>query len=676
MNTADALRSLAALQQVAIPTHRFQTTGDDAPSVSEAWLAVFPKGKVKPLKGTPTKDQYPLLWVDDQQTLVVTGRNAQGLYLTVGQQVHALGPGQGEWLRLTTGRVAGDAHRSATAMFRAALFQRKGVLVEAGLATLVINLLALVTSLYTMQVYDRVVPTGSQSTLWVLTFGVGIALVFDFILKQVRTLLVDRASVDMDIGLSQSLFERALNIRLDSRPKTIGTFAAQLKHFESVRQFMTASSLFVLADAPFALLFVVFIASLAPALAWIPLVGLGLALLAGLLFTRPIEKAVNAHMLESNQKSGLLVDAIDGAEAVQASGAEWKVGQKHAALSEAVATSDYKLRRINSLSSSVSQTVQQLHYVVIVAFGSLLIVSGELTMGALIAISIISGRAFAPITQLPGLIIQWKHAAIAVKALDVMTSLPSNEPDQKAIVPDGAPEVLSIDRVVFAFSGSEQTPALNIQSLSISGHERVAIVGSIGSGKSTLLRIMAGLYKPTSGTAYLDQVDISQIAPGYLREQLGLLPQDVRLFEGTLRDNLTLGIPTPTDTQLLESCKGTGLIETVNAHPKGLDRPIYEGGRGLSGGQRQLLGLTRLLLAKPAFMLLDEPTASMDSSLERRVMGALFSESGQGVVMVTHKLSVLPSVDRIIVLDKGRVLLDGPRDEVMAKLRNAAEQAK
>lgn len=671
MSPAESLKTLAGLGGEAVPLHRFDEPEASAESLIRSWKAVFPDGALIYQSDNVAPGDFPLIGLSKARVYVLTAKNSQGQWVAVDGSALEFD----ELTLLKPERSKNqDLRGSASQLFLRMLGRRRGPLLEAGVATLVVNLLALVTSLYTMQVYDRVVPTGSQSTLWVLTVGVGFALVFDFVLKQIRSVLVDRASADLDVDVSKVLFMRALNIRLDARPKVVGTLAAQLKHFESVRQFMTSSSLFVLADAPFALLFIAFIAYLAPQLVWVPAVGLTTALVVGLAFGRPIERWVNAHMSESNQKTGLLVDSIDGAEAISASGAEWKVAERHAALTETVSQSDYKLRRINSWSSTASQSIQQIHYIALVALGAGLIVAGDLTMGALIAITIVSGRAFAPITQIPGLLVQWKHAKIALKALDNLMALPSTQALDRPIVPQTRAQELVVSELKFAY-GENPQPAVDVAALRFGAGERVALVGSIGSGKSTLLRLLSGLYKPTSGHVRLDNIDIDQIARGYLSEQLGLLPQDVRMFQGTLRDNLTLGIPTPTDEALLAACQSAGLMPTVQSDPKGLDRPIFEGGRGLSGGQRQLVGLTRLLLAKPAFLLLDEPTASMDSSLERQVMGHLFADPKRGVIVVTHKLSLLPFVDRIVVMDRGKVLLDGPRDTVMEQLKQAAGAA-
>jgi ATP-binding cassette subfamily C protein LapB len=302
--------------------------------------------------------------------------------------------------------------------------------------------------------------------------------------------------------------------------------------------------------------------------------------------------------------------------------------------------------------------------------------AGEISMGALIACSILSNRALSPITHIASWVTQWQHAKEALRGLDDMMRLPIDQPKiGSAIMPSACSGELRLEQATFAFS--DKLTALQPTTMTISGGERVAVVGPIGSGKSTLIRLLSGLYRPLSGKIFLDGVDMALLARDFLREQIGYLPQDVRLLHGTLRDNLTLGITPPNDSALLEAAKMTGLDRVIGTHPQGMELPIQEGGRGLSGGQRQLLGLTRLLLRQPAVLLLDEPTAAMDAELEASVMQSLLAAlpTSTTVVLVTHKASLLRLVDRVIVMDQGRILLDGPRSEVLTKLTTPVRTA-
>ena len=311
-----------------------------------------------------------------------------------------------------------------------------------------------------------------------------------------------------------------------------------------------------------------------------------------------------------------------------------------------------------------------------VVMGAYEITEGRLTMGGLIACTIISGRALGPFAQIPSLIVQWKQAQIALKSLDGIMALPSDrEETQRLVVPEVCHGHIKLDKVAFAYGPGQ--PSLQVADMNIIPGERIAVVGAIGSGKSTLIKILSGLFKPQQGSMFIDDIDVTHLAPEFVREHIGYLPQDVRLYQGTLRENLTLGLPSPSDTQILKAAALTGLDKIIQQHPKGMELEISEGGRGLSGGQRQLVGLTRMLLQQPSIMLLDEPTASMDAQLEARVMQHLFQgiSPKSALVVVTHKPALLTHIQRLIVLDQGRVVMDGPRDAVLAKLRAAPSQA-
>lgn len=695
---AELLSRLAALQGHAVPLHRFtmlETTADGVELASlgpalrarELWLARFPQAEVE--QGDADRlerGDFPALWCEAQGERVLLLRGLQGAGALLaedaqGQRVELTREqaAQGQVLRLgVTAAAPGEAghgSRSASEWFAWVLRRHRRVFAEAVLATLVVSVIGLVTSLYSMQVYDRVVPTKGLSTLWVLTVGALVAIGLELLLKHVRTHSVDRACKAIDMELSSVFFGKALDIRMDARPRTVGSFANQIRYFESVRNFLTSSTLFILADAPFALLFVGVIALIAGPVALVPLLMVPIALLAGLAFRQPIERLSNANMAESNRKNGLLIEAIDGIESIKAASGEWKMLDRWRALTATMADSELRLRGLTSLSSHMSQTIQQLSYVGLVVAGVLAIVEGHLTMGGLIACTIISGRALGPLAQIPSLVVQWKQARIALQALDGIMAMPGDrEPGQRLLVPTQCRGELRLDKVEFSYM--KELPALQLPQLAFKPGERVALIGAVGSGKTTLVKLLSGLFKPAAGTAFLDDIDITHLAPEFVREHVGYLPQDVRLFQGTLRDNLTLGLPAPSDSELLRAAALTGLDQVIQAHPKGLELEITEGGKGLSGGQRQLVGLTRLLLARPRVMLLDEPTASMDAQLEAKVMQHLFQEVSPDslLVVVTHKMAILPLVNRVIVVDRGRVVLDGPRDAVLARLRSGATQ--
>jgi ATP-binding cassette subfamily C protein LapB len=689
---ATLLSRLAGLQGQAVPVHRFGMMGStdsglsvDALSRIERmkawWRARFPSAEIIELSLAQVQpDQFPLLWVsaDEKQVRLVRGRSGRGALITQNEsgETYAVTVDEaqkGALYRLTTAPALpgemGHQAMSATEWFAFSLRRYRFVFFEGVAATFVLSTLGLVAALYSMQVYDRVIPSKGYSTLWVLTVGVVISIILELVIKQVRAYMVDRACKLIDQELSAVFFGKALDIRLDARPGTVGTFASQIRQFESVRNFLTSSSLFIMADLPFALLFIGVIALLAGPVSLVPLVMVPVSILAGLAFRRSMEKLTSEHMEESNLKNGLLIEAIDGIESVKAANAEWKMLTRWRAMTAHLASNELKMRMMSSMSSNVTQSLQQISYVGMVAVGAYAINAGHLTMGSLIACSIISGRALTPVAQLSSLIVQWEHARLALKALNAIMAMPSDrDPKERLVVPEQCNGHLRMDKVGFAYA--KDTPTVDISALQILPGERIAILGSVGSGKSTFIKLLAGLYKPMTGHLFLDDVDVTHLAPEYVRENIGYLPQDVRLFNGTLRDNLTLGLPMPSDSQILRAAAMTGLDGVIQSHPKGLELTIAEGGRGLSGGQRQLVGLTRMLLACPKVLLLDEPTASMDGQLEIKVMRHLFQEMPKDavIVVVTHKPALLPHVDRVLVMDRGRIVLDGPRDEVLARL--------
>ncbi|WP_408594172.1 type I secretion system permease/ATPase [Limnohabitans sp.] len=697
---ATLLSRLAALQGHSVAAYRFgmvdkTADGLDFASLSrplramELWRMHFPSAVVSEVPVAQlSKGQFPLVWVsqDGTQVLMLRSKLSHGGCSSedhLGQvaELSLMALEQGSILALhvssTLDTEQEPGPRTAGEWFVFALSRYRSSFVDAVFATFIVNFIGLLAAMYSMQVYDRVVPSKGYSTLFVLTVGVLISIALELLIKQVRAHMVDRACKAIDQELSAVFFGKALDIRMDARPRTVGTFASQIRHFESVRNFLTSSTLFILADAPFALLFVVIIGLISWQVALVPLVMVPLAIVVGLSFRKPIEKYTAMHMAESNRKNGLLIEAIDGIESIKAANGEWKQLDRWRHLTATIAQGELHMRALSTLSTNITQVMQQITYVGMVTMGAYVITLGDLTMGGLIACTIISGRALSPLAQFPGLIVQWKHAQIALKGLDGIMAMPSDrDPDTRLVVPQSCQGQVRLDKVGFAYSDARAI--LEVPAMSFAKGERVAILGAVGSGKSTLIKILSGLYKPSTGSVYLDNVDVTQLAPEFVREHLGYLPQDVRLFQGTLRDNLTLGMPTPSDSQILRAASMTGLNQVIQVHPKGLELEISEGGGGLSGGQRQLVGLTRMLLLQPRIMLLDEPTASMDAQLEHSVMHHLFNElpTESLLVVVTHKPALLAHVNRIIVLDKGRVVLDGPRDQVLARLRpSAASQA-
>lgn len=691
-DVATMLAKFSGLIGVPVPIHRFAFLSEvEGVSIETLalrsridllWSTRFPAGRVQTVSHAEVDAaDFPLLILFEegtQQIGLVRGQKAGGLLVEfpgeTAQVIKIIDLETYELLKLETGydSETNRDNKSAKDWFWFAIGKHRRVFAEAIFATLMLSLFGLMSALYTMQVYDRVVPTNGFSTLWVLTVGVLIAILLEWAMKMVRAHMVNKTGKVIDIELSQVFFGKTLSIRADARPKTVGTFAAQIRQFEQVRNFYTTATLFVLADAPFALFFVGVIALIGGKVALVPLIMLPIALGIGFLTQAPIERLTKVNIEESNKKNGLLIEAIDGIESVKAVASEWKLKKRWRDLTLVISESDLKTQLLTNLATASTQSIQQLSYVGIIAVGAYEISQGNLTIGGLIACSIISGRALTPLAQVPSQIVQWKHAKIAVQALDGIMGMPDDRNfEQKLLVPESIDHRLAMNQL--AFSYSPEVPLLAIEEVVFKPGERVAVLGAVGAGKSTFLKLLAGVYSPVSGEVLLGDIDLRQLAVETVREKIGWLPQDVRLFNGTLRENLLLGLPMLADEDLIRAAQLTGLGAVLQQNPRGFEIEISEGGKGLSGGQRQLVGLTRLLLARPDVLLLDEPTASMDAATEERVMTHLFEGLSPDnlTIVATHKANVLKHVSRIIVLEAGKVLMDGPRDQVLQTLREA-----
>jgi len=567
---------------------------------------------------------------------------------------------------------------STWSLIKGALSRHRKTLMHAALATALVNLISLVVSIYSMQVYDRVIPSGGTATLVVLTVGAILAALFEFGLKWLRGHTIDQVSALVDTDVSRQLVARLLATRLDARPAQVGTLAAQVRGFDHVRQVMTSGTLFFVVDLPFGLMFLGVIALLGGWTVVPPLIVAVLSVALGLYAVQRVQKLTEKSMIESNRKNGVLVEAIESSETLKASRGEWRMMRRWNDLVEEVAVTDLALRHHNTSVSHVVTLLQGMGYVAMIATGAMLAINGQLTTGALLACSILNGRAISPLLQLPSLLVQWSQAKTSVRMLDRLLALPADAtPDSAQITPEATHGELRAEQLRFGYADAPNPSLMLANPLQIRPGEHVGILGEIGSGKSTLLKLLAGLYRPQGGMVQLDGIDMAHLNPDYLRHALAYLAQDYQLVSGSLRDNLTLGLADPGDAALIQACEATGLVHLINRHPKGLALPITEGGRGVSGGQRQLIGLTRLLLAKAPVWLLDEPTASLDTTTEAAVLRALQQRSqGCTLVVVTHKPALLPLFDRLIVVTQGRIVLDGPRDAVLARLKASRTEDK
>lgn len=543
------------------------------------------------------------------------------------------------------------------------------------LATFIINFLALVSSLYVMNVYDRVIPNKSYETLWVLSIGVILAISFEFAAKMIRGHLTDIAGKKADLIISSAIFRRVMSLDLAERPVSSGSYANNLREFESVREFMTSASLLVLVDLPFLLLFITVIWMIGGALAMVPLILIPIVMLVGMLSQRPLARYISESMKESSQRQGLAVEAIEGIETLKANNATSWAQQKWDYYTAKTAVSSTKTRDLSNFVVNFSVAIQQLNTVILVIVGTYLIHSPDpnhkITMGALIASVILSGRALAPLAQISSLAIRFQQAKIGLQGLQsIIERKIERHPDRQYISLDQVNGELKFQNVCFKYQ-TDIPPVLKGLNLNIAPGEKVGILGKIGSGKTTTLKLASGMFEPLEGNVTLDGVDLRQLDPNYLRNQVALLGQAPRLFLGTLRENLDLSRQDgfSTDQELLQALKRFGLDSLIQNHPRGLDMPLGEDGLGLSGGQKQIIALARLTLRSPRVVLLDEPTNGLDQLTERQTLTALHQWcKDKTLLVVTHRTQVLSIVSRVIVIDQGQVVMDGPRDEVLKKL--------
>ncbi len=540
---------------------------------------------------------------------------------------------------------------------------------ESILASLVLNIFTITSSLFAMNVYDRVVPNNAIETLWVLAIGTAIVYGFDFIIRTLRSYFLDIAGKKADIIMAGILFHQINNVRMGAQPASTGALARNLLEFESLRDFFTSATLSSFIDLPFIFLFLWIIYFLAGPVVLAPMAAVPLILAASLLAQRPLANIMLKTAKESSQKHAILIETLNGMETIKTLGAEGTVQSKWEQMVGLSAQTGLQSRLISNLMLNFSNFVQQMAYVGIIVYGVYQIQEGKLTMGALIASSMLTSRALAPLSQVAGLLVRLQQSLISLRTLNGIMALPIERPATTQFI--HCPKLqgdIVFDKVSFCYP-RHPIPVLKDFSLHIRPGERIAILGRIGSGKSTLIKLMLNLYQPDSGTILMDGVDIQQIDPVDLRRNMGCVTQDSLLFFGTLRSNIMIADPFADDEAILRAARQSGVDESVSRHPHGFNRMIGEQGKGLSGGQRQTIAIARALLTDPPILLMDEPTSAMDGGSEERFkerMNAVMP--GRTVILVTHRASLLPLVERVIVLEEGKVMLDGPRHEVLQQM--------
>ena len=552
------------------------------------------------------------------------------------------------------------------------LLANKAIYGWALLATVLTNVFAAVIPFYTMSVYDRVLPNNALDSLWVLTGAVVVVALFDLVVKMLRSYLLESAARKADVAMSSHVFAQALRLRAANRPASGGVLANIVRDFESVREFVTSSTLTVLGDVPFMLFFLVLIALIGHWLVLVPLVLIPLTVAVSMLIRRPLTRILGSSMQESAQRTAHLFEVMNGVDTIKSLGAEAWARRQWEMLTVKISGNSVQMREWTSFGTYVSLLVTNLSSILIVMFGALMIGAGDLTMGQLIAVSMLAGRAITPATQIAALIVRYEQTRQALDALDKIMESPTDETTDSLHLPRLAGR-LDFRDVHFAYP--EGAPLLKGLNLTIRPGERIGFIGRIGSGKSTLFKLLLNLYGPDQGTVMVDGIAVNQLEPQSLRRQVGYVPQDVVLFHGDIRENILLGGSQASDEQLLEALRLSCLDETLTQLPKGLGTQVGERGERLSGGQRQAVSIARALVQKPRMLLLDEPSSMMDPATEARLIDNLRSIKGITMLLVTHRMAMLPLVDRLVVLDQGRVVMDGPRNEVLRKLQSGPAAA-
>ncbi len=541
------------------------------------------------------------------------------------------------------------------------------------LAAVLANFLGLTTSIFIMVVYDRVLPNEATESLIALTLGVGIALLFDFLIKNLRAGFIDRAGQRADMVMGRRIFDQLLDMQMRARKGSTGALASTLREFETLRDFFTSATLVAVVDLPFIMLFIGVIWLIGGPLALVPAIAVPVVLIVGLAVQPVLARLAEQSFKDGQSKQGVLVETVSGLETIKATGAARRMRARWEDAISRQSEHGTRARGVTQLAMNATAFTQQVAQVMIVFYGVFLITAGEASMGALIASVILTGRALAPLAQLAQTLTRLNQARSSYRSLDALMRADSERPEGRHWISrprlDGR---IRFDDVHFTYP-DQMTAALKGVSFTIQPGEKVAILGRIGSGKSTVARLLLGLYAPDKGAVLVDDTDIRQIDPGDLRRNIGAVLQDVWLFSGTVRENIAIGARRPRDADILEAARIAGVEDFVAKHPSGYDLMLAERGEGLSGGQKQAITLARALVGQPPVLLLDEPTSAMDVQNERDVIARLKTEAqGRTLIVITHRTSLLELVDRVIVIEDGRVGMDGDKSILARAARQAA----
>lgn len=554
------------------------------------------------------------------------------------------------------------------------ILRTRWVYIQVGLAALLVNVFALASSVFSMIVYDRVIPNNATDTLVALLIGVAIIFVSDFAIRTLRGYFLDLASAKADAAIADSLFEHMLDAKLQSRRGSSGAVASMMKEFESIRDFLTSATLTTFIDIPFAILFLFVIWLIGGPLFWVPFLAIPVMLLSGLAVQPQLSRLVKESQEDGHHKHAILVETLNGLETIKSLGAgslmrrRWQDAvshQSHIGL---------KSRMLAQLATNVANMAQQFVQVGVIAVGALLVRDGQLGFGAIIACTILAGRAIAPMAQITQLLTRINQTSTSYKALNKLMSQEREHAHGQVFL--SRPEfkgAIEFRNVTFSYPGASR-PTLDDVSFQISPGDKVAIIGKVGSGKTTVSKLILGLYKPDSGSVLIDGVDVRQIDPADLRRALGVVLQDVWLIGGTIKQNIALGGDYPNDAEILHAAQIAGVDDFVKQHPEGYGLRLGERGEGLSGGQRQAVAIARALLRKPQILLFDEATSAMDQGAETALLQKIGSEIGQRTfVTITHKASLLQIVNKIIVIEQGKVAAQGTPEQLLRRQQAAAQ---